>query len=74
MTKPDMTPVKSSNIHSVGYSPEERALHVQFKSGAHYRYDGVSPQQHQALVGAESVGKHLNQNIIGKFQHTKEAD
>lgn len=71
MTIPEMKHVKSSNVEAVGYHPESSTLHVKFRGGSHYTYAGVSPQQHTDLVGAESVGKHLNQNIIGKFAHTK---
>lgn len=67
-----MQPVDSSNIHSVGYDPETRHLHVKFKSGgAVYRYEGVAPEAHAQFVAADSKGKHFKANILGKFKHAK---
>lgn len=65
----EMAPVKSSNVESVGHDAASNTLHVKFKSGGHYTYPNVTPEKHKALVGAESVGKHLQQNIIGKKDH-----
>lgn len=70
-TIPDMVPVKSSNVESVGYHEPSQTLHIKFKTGGHYSYPGVTPEAHKAFVGAESVGKHFSQNILGKFPHTK---
>lgn len=70
---PEMTPVKSSNIKAVGYDKDGQVLHVQFLNGSHYTHAGVSPADHTALASAESVGKHYNANIKGKFAHTKVA-
>lgn len=65
--------VESSNIYSVGYSETTLVLEVRFKdkTGAPsglYRYLGVLPEHHQALVKAESVGKHLNTHIKGRHE------
>ena len=59
-----MQPVESAALTSVGYDPQAQELHVQFKSGGQYAYSGVTPQQHQQLVGAPSIGRHLQENII----------
>lgn len=66
-----ITPVKSSNIEAIGHDPVSQTLHVKFKNGSHYTYEGVSAEKHNALDKAESVGKHLNAHIIGKHKHTK---
>jgi len=60
----ERTPVKSSNVDSVGYDEGTKMLEIQFKSGAIYQYAGVEPQTHADLMGAESVGKFVNQNIV----------
>lgn len=52
-----MTPVKSSNIASVGYDKDKQELHVNFKSSGTYVYADVPHAKHTALMGAESVGK-----------------
>ena len=68
----DRTPVKSSNVDSVGYDPETSTLEIQFKSGGVYQYAGVDPDTHQSLMGAESIGRFVNQNIVkGGFKFNK---
>lgn len=55
-----LTPVESSKLAAVGYDSATRTLAVTFKTGnALYCYPGVTPEQHAAFVGAESVGKHF---------------
>ena len=67
----EMKPVKSSQIHAVGYDPDKRVLRIQFLSGKErlpgsiYEYDDISPEQADALVKAESVGKHFGAHIKG---------
>lgn len=67
----DMKPVKSSNIVALGHDEKTSTLAVQFKSGT-YHYAGVSAQAYQDALGAESVGKHIGANVIGKYEHTKQ--
>lgn len=64
-------PVKSSNIDGVHHNPETKELHVRFKGGGVYRYQGVEADQHKALMAADSVGSHLNAHIKGKHAHSK---
>jgi hypothetical protein len=66
-----MVPVKSSNIHSVGYHQESSTMWVIFKDGAHYIYNGVKPAVHAALMKSPSKGKFFHANIKGKYGHTK---
>lgn len=74
----NLQPVTSSQIHAVGYDPASQTLAIQFKSkngpGSVYHYADVPPEQHAALVGAESIGKHFGQNIKGRYQHTKQEE
>lgn len=58
-----MTPVTSSNIAAIGYDLTCTELVVQFKNGKTFYYLEVSPEEHAALMAAESVGKHFNQFI-----------
>lgn len=71
MSPVDMKPVESSNIRAIGHDPEFSLLVVEFKSGDFYEYSGVSADQFEALLKAESVGKHLNQHIKNKFAAKK---
>lgn len=63
-----MQPVISSNVALVGYSSATATLSVQYKNaagtpGAVYHYHGIKPEQHAALMRADSIGKHINSHI-----------
>jgi hypothetical protein len=60
---PEMTPVTSSNILSVGYDPQSREMHVTFSSGATYAYEGVEQGLYERLISADSPGQFLNRHI-----------
>ncbi len=64
------TPVKSSNVVSIGHDPESKRLHIEFANGV-YEFDGVSADQHRALMAAASHGKHFHKFIRGKFSSRK---
>ena len=55
--------VNSSNISDLAYNPATKVLTVTFKSGGTYSYENVDPEKYQALMSAESIGKHLHQHI-----------
>jgi hypothetical protein len=63
--------VKSSNIDAVGHDPETNTLHVRFKNGGTYAYQGVDAEKHSALMSADSVGAFLHAHIKGKHAHSK---
>lgn len=58
-----MEPVKSSQIQAIGYDAAQQLLRVQFhpkkdeKEGVMYEYSRVTPEIHQALMSAESLGR-----------------
>lgn len=57
--------VDSNKIGAVGYDPDTQTLAVQFKrgAGAIYHYPNVTPEQHAAFIGAESLGKHFGEHL-----------
>ncbi len=59
--------VNSSSLRALGYDPEQQVLEVEFSSGALYRYKAVPPEAVQALLDADSLGRHFNQ--VFKPQH-----
>lgn len=69
------TPVKSSNIKSWGYDPEERVLEVHFKtaacSGPLFRYLDVPPEAIEGLTKAESVWTYLVKGITPRYKAQK---
>lgn len=72
-----LNPVASSQIHGIGYDEATKTLAVQFKrkgpagddgkptmvAGSIYHYGNVTPDQHKAFAGAESLGRHLGQTF-----------
>lgn len=62
------TPVTSSNVASVGYDSSTKTLEVEFTSGSVYRYFDVPEREYRGLVGAESIGRYLNQSIKGTYR------
>ena len=56
-------PVKSSNVESVGYDPEEKVLEVCFRSGGVYQYAGVQPEMYADLLVAKSVGRFVSKVV-----------
>ena len=70
-TKPTplkLNPVKSSNVDAVGYDAATLTLQVRFKGGKSYTYAGVPAAVNTALNQAESVGRFIAANIVGKYQ------
>lgn len=65
----ERTSVTSSNIQAIGY--ENETLEVEFISGAVYQYHGVPPNEHEAMMNADSKGKYLNANIKNSYACTK---
>lgn len=55
------TPHDSSVIAGSHHDPETNTLHLEFPSGKRYRYEGVDAETYQALITAESIGKHFGQ-------------
>ena len=62
-----MTPVQSSQIHSIGHDPETGTMQIRFLSGrgeqrgpgALYQYTGVSAEDFAAFEKAESKGSYF---------------
>jgi len=63
MTLPEMTPVSSSNIDSIGYDEQNQEVYVRFLNGSLYVYKGVPEYEHQNLMEAPSHGSYLHKNL-----------
>ena len=62
------TPVKSSNIRSVGYHEEGKILEVEFLNNKIYRYLDVSKTKKDKLMSAKSKGSYLNRAIKNRHK------
>jgi KTSC domain len=66
-------PIRSTNLVSVGYEPDEEdsstgTLEVEFRRGVVYRYEGVPESLYRELLFAESAGKFFHERIAGEFE------
>jgi hypothetical protein len=68
---PDMVYVDSSNLDQVGYDDSQMELHVIFKDGAHYVYDGVPQQIYDGLLIASSKGSFLNREVKNTYSYRR---
>jgi hypothetical protein len=60
--------VQSTALAAVGYSKRLRALEIEFRNGAVYRYLNVDPTIHHALMVAPSKARFYHENIRRKFR------
>jgi hypothetical protein len=63
--------VTSKAIKRIGYDPEARILHVEFKNGGLYEYPDVPPETHQKFLNATSLGQHFQKHIRPHHEGTK---
>ena len=63
--------VTSNNIDAIAHDSATNTLHVRFKGGGVYAYQGVDAEKHAALMNADSVGSYLHAHIKGKHAHSK---
>ena len=64
-------PVSSSNVYSIGYDPNTLTLEVEFTNGSIYQYFDVPEIEYNNLIGAESIGSYLYQNIKNNYRYAK---
>ena len=60
---PKMSRVHSSSVAAVGYDEDRHELSVKFVGGDTYVYAMVPPSVYRTLLGADSVGRFVNQTI-----------
>ena len=64
-------PVRSSNVRSIGYRPDNQILEVEFKTGSIYQYFGVTFEKHERLMKSRSKGEYLSLEIKGQYRCSK---
>jgi len=71
MPIPNMQPVISSNIASVGYDEEDESVYIQFLDGSTYAYKGVPKHEFENLRTAPSVGSYFNRNYKNVYPYER---
>lgn len=65
----ERTPVRSSNVSSIGYDQKSEVLEVEFHNGSIYHYFGVPDYLFSELMSASSHGKYLNAYIKAEYAY-----
>lgn len=71
MNLPEMKPVSSSNIDSIGYDEQNREVYVRFLNGSLYVYRGVPEFEFQNLLEAPSHGSYLHRNFKNVYPYER---
>ena len=71
MNIPEMTPVSSSNIESIGYDELEEIVYVRFLNGSVYVYKGVPIHEYENLLQAPSHGSYLHRNYNNVYPYER---
>jgi hypothetical protein len=71
MSLPEMLPVSSSNIDSIGYNEEHQEVYVRFLNNSLYVYKGVSKQEFENLRDAPSLGSYLHRNFKNVYPYER---
>src|SRR3982074_1514061 len=61
-------PVESTALATVGYSKRLRALEIEFRNGAIYRYLEVTPDVYDALLQGRAKARYYDENIRHKYR------
>jgi hypothetical protein len=61
-------PVESTALATIGYSRKLRALEIEFRNGAIYRYLEVEPAVYDDLLHAPSKARFYDQNIRHRYR------
>lgn len=71
MSVPEMIPVSSSNIESIGYDKQNEQVYVRFLNGSLYVYKGVPLHEFENLRDAPSLGSYLHRNYKNVYPYER---
>ena len=71
MNLPEMKPVVSSQIKSIGHDTNTDTLYIRFSSNTIYQYKDVPHNVYIEMLNSPSVGKFLNDKIKGIYPYKK---
>ncbi len=71
MATPEMIPVESSNVESIGYDQENQIVYVRFLNGNLYIYKEVPEYEFENLLSAPSIGSYLHRNFKNVYPYER---
>lgn len=72
VTRPDMQPVDSSSVATIGYDPGTQELWVEFTSGTTYVYSEVPEIVYEELMNSDSKGSYFNRDVRNAYAFRQE--
>ena len=63
--------VNSSTVASISYDYDNHNLYVNFVNGREYVYGNVPVEVYAKFLEADSKGKFLNAEVVGKFNYVR---
>ncbi|MDR0768195.1 MAG: KTSC domain-containing protein [Methanosarcinales archaeon] len=71
LIQPEMKPISSPAIQSIGYDKDHEILYVQFHESGLYRYHNVSPKVYDELMSDRHHTRYYDENIRAKYKGEK---
>jgi len=71
MSIPEMIPVSSSNIESIGYDDANQEVYVRFLNNTTYKYKGVTLYEFENFRDAPSQGSYLHRNFKNVYPYER---
>jgi hypothetical protein len=71
MSLPEMIPVSSSNIESIGYDESNQQVYIRFINVSLYVYTGVPIHEFENLRDSPSLGSYLNRNFKNVYPYER---
>jgi hypothetical protein len=65
---PELHPVESSCVASIGYDPAIEEAYVEYHGGGLYAYRGVPPSVYDEFAAADSKGTFVNTVIKSRYR------
>jgi hypothetical protein len=71
MSVPEMIPVSSSNIESIGYDEQNEQVYIRYLNASLYVYKGVPLHEFENLRDAPSLGSYLHRNYKNVYPYER---
>ncbi len=71
LIQPEMKPVSSPAIQSIGYDKDREILYVQFHESGLYRYHKVTPEVYKELMSDRHHARYYDEHIKAKYKGEK---
>ncbi len=71
MNLPEMIPVNSSTIESIGYDEQNQEVYMRFQNASLYIYKGVPIHEFENLRDAPSLGSYLHRNYKNVYPYER---